>query len=366
MLECPLSEPVIRGFTITAVSDVPARSRARSWPDHIWYATHRDDPAVVVTAADDRKLKAACDGVRLLPSWRLALEQADRSQETITWYFKNVRLLMTWLADRGLPTEVEEIEPDHLRAFLVDWKERSSPERAAGIFRSLNVFFGWCVEEGERTPPSPTARLERTNPPRKVKKILDDEALTRLLKACEGNDFESRRDTAIIRVFMDNGVRVGGLAGLRYTPDNEDTNDVFVARHQLRIRLKGGREFLAPIGKKAAAALDRYIRVRDRHPLADESEWLWLPVAARGDREKRLGVAGIEQMLKRRGKQAGVTDVHPHRFRRTMAATWDGDATLLRLVGGWESLQMVLHYAKEGEQRKAHAAHKKFSPGDRI
>jgi site-specific recombinase XerD len=358
--------PTIPGFTVTETASLPKRNRVRSWPDHTWHAVHNDDPQIVVTAASEAQLVAACDGVRLLTSWRLHLEQGNKSPETIIWYFKNIRTLMTWLADRNLPTDVEQIEPDHLRQFLVDWGERASKQRAAGLYRALNVYFNWCVQEGERTAPSPAGPLERTAPPAKVKHDFTADDLTALVKACEGNDFESRRDMAIIRILMDNGIRVGGLVGLRYTPDDDKTNDVYISRHQLRVRLKGGKEFLAPIGKKAAVALDRYLRVRARHPLAAVSQWLWLPLDNRNRGEPRLGVAGVEQMIERRAEQAGVKGAHPHRFRRTMASNWDGDVTLLQLIGGWESLQMPIFYGKEGQQRKAREAHAKYSPGDKI
>ena len=44
--------------------------------------------------------------------------------------------------------------------------------------------------------------------------ILSDETLAKLLVACRGDTFENRRDTAIIRLFLDTGMRAGELAGL--------------------------------------------------------------------------------------------------------------------------------------------------------
>lgn len=60
--------------------------------------------------------------------------------------------------------------------------------------------------------------MERVDEPRiarKVKPILRAEQLAALLKACSGATFEDRRDTAIIRVLIDSGVRVSGLPGMR-------------------------------------------------------------------------------------------------------------------------------------------------------
>lgn len=361
------SPPKISGFIVVPMDSLPKSKRSRSWPDHAWHATHREDDQIMVTAATPEQLQAACDGVRLLSSWRLTLEAVDKQPSTIESYFIAARTLIVYLADRGLPTDVTEITTDHVRQFLRDWKERTSSARASFMYRGLHVFFAWCVKDGEIGAPSPMDRIERVNPKRKAYPVFSEEDLRALVNACQGNDFESRRDLAIIRILMDNGVRVGGLAGLRYSEDDEKANDVFVRRHQLRVVLKGGREFMAPIGKKAAAALDRYLRERNKH-LCRESPWLWLPVrspSASGAGEARLTADGIRQMIGRRAEQAGI-DAHPHKFRRTMASTWDGDTMLLMRVGGWESVEMVRMYAESGEQRKAHEAHRKFSPGDKI
>ncbi|MEU4720711.1 hypothetical protein AB0G06_13855 [Nonomuraea dietziae] len=104
----------------------------------------------------------------------------------------------------------------------------------------------------------------------KVKPPLSE--LAALLEVCKGSDFISRRDTAIIRVLIDNGMRVSGPAGLRYVPDDPERNDVWLSKHMLRIVLKGGNEHLAPIGKRAAAALDRYLRSRATHSAARERQ----------------------------------------------------------------------------------------------
>lgn len=301
----------------------------------------------------------------LLPSWELHLDEAGLSPHTIRSYTDTVRRAGQWLAENGQPTGVDDIDAEALRAYLAHRKDQTSPGNAAKDYRNLRVFFRWCVTEEERTEPSPMDRVARIKTPAKAHPIFTDEELVALLKACSGNTFDARRDTAIIRILIDNGVRVSGLAGLRYTPRDEETNDVFPARHRLRVRLKGGRWIFVPIGKKAAAAVDRYIRARAReaHP---DNPWLWLPVRGRGELDAHLTPSGIQQMLARRGEQAGVQNVHPHRFRRTMASTWEGDSLQLMDIGGWESIEMVRLYSRARREERAREAHARLSPGDRI
>jgi site-specific recombinase XerD len=361
------TEHRVQGFTVVPMDDVPKVRKPRNWPDHTLYATHRDDQIIIVSGRSIEDLSAACDGVQFLPSWRLSMEQGRLSQRTIELYFDAVRTLSMYLAERGLPTEPAETTPEMLREFLRDWGERVGDARVSQLHRTLRVYFAWLLKEGELPGPSPMDRLENVKVSEKAQDEFTDEELTRLVKACAGTDFESRRDLAIIRIFMDNGVRVGGLAGLRFTPDDDDLNDVFVYQHKMRVTLKGGRQFWVPIGREASAALDRYLRARKKHRAAATSPWLWLPIRGRptATGQVRMTVSGIRQMIHRRATQAGIR-ANPHKFRYWMASNWDGDIMHLMSIGGWESVEMVRKYHKKGEERKAREAHQKFSPGDRI
>jgi site-specific recombinase XerD len=300
-------------------------------------------------------------------SWTIHLEEANKSNKTIRSYTDTVRAFVRYLTQHDMPVDAEGVEADHVRKFLLAEKVRTSPGSAAVHFRNLRVFFGWVLREGERElSSSPMVNVEPPKVTAKAKEFLDDEDLRALLAACKGNGFEARRDTAILRIFMDTGMRVSGLTGLRYDPQNEARNDVLLAKRRLRVRLKGGREIWVPLGKKAASALDRYLRVRARHPQAN-SPWLW--VGNRGRNVAHFSGTGVRAMLKRRGEQAGVAHVHPHRFRATFADDYlEGGGTVdgLMAIAGWSTYDMPLRYAGERAAERARQAHAQLSPGDRI
>ena len=81
--------------------------------------------------------------------------------------------------------------------------------------------------------------------------VLDLDQLARLLKSCAGNTFENRRDTAIIRLFLDTGMRAGELAGLTLDDVDREQSMAFVMG-------KGGRGRACPFGARTADALRRY------------------------------------------------------------------------------------------------------------
>jgi site-specific recombinase XerD len=299
-------------------------------------------------------------------SWQLALEAAAKSKRTVRSYTDSVRALHAFLVAQNMPADVEGVDSEHIRAFLLAEERRTSPVSAAVHFRNLRVFFGWLASEEERSNPNPMDRVEGPKVSKKAKTFFSDDELARLLKTCQGSSFADRRDTAIMRVLIDTGLRVSGLANLRYDLDDESHNDVFLTQRKLRIRLKGGDETWVPIGKKAAAAMDRYIRVRARHAQAS-SPWLWLGV--QGHNTAHMTDSGIRDMVGRRGEQAGIQNVHPHRFRRSFADKWleaGGSTDDLMHITGWKTYDMVREYTEARGIARAHQAHARLSPGDRI
>ncbi|HUR07561.1 MAG TPA: tyrosine-type recombinase/integrase [Nonomuraea sp.] len=311
-------------------------------------------------ARSRRQLPPSPPLLDMVPSWELSLQAADKSPGTIRSYLDSVRVLARFLSERGLPVEVEAVDAANVRAFLDASTATTSPGNAHKHFRNLRVFFNWLIAEDERTAGTPMAGIDPPKVAGRTAELLADRELETLLEVCSGGSWVDRRDTAIVRVLMDNGMRLSWLAGLRHSPNvsNKDAGDVWLDRRLLRIVRKEEDAHLVPIGPKTAAAIDRYLRARARHPHA-ASPWLWLPVrgiTAEGG-ERRLTATGIQQMLERRGRQAGIPGrLHPHRFRQTMADDYlekGGDPLDLMRITGWKSVEIVRRYLEAGADVRA-------------
>jgi len=297
------------------------------------------------TAGDIRSLAA---------SWDRHLRGAQRSPNTRAAYNESLRQLIAFLESNGMPLDVAHITREHIETWLADLGTRRAPATVNKRHIAVALFFKWLLVEGEITA-SPMRNMTAPDIPINPVPVADDDALRKLLKACDGKEFADRRDTAIIRLLIDTGLRRGELAAMKLDDLDLDADLAHVVG-------KGNRRRTVPFGSKTSSALDRYLRARKKHP-RKSSNALWLGV--RGP----ITGSGVAQILETRCARAGIPKLHPHQLRHTFAHQWLreglGETDLMALTG-WRSRSMLSRYAASAAAERARDAHRRAGLGDRL
>jgi site-specific recombinase XerD len=288
-----------------------------------------------------RRKPKSLDLTALLPSWELALRSERKSPATIKVYGDGVRAFLRWCAEHDL---VPALERDLVKQFVADLLDAGA-EAATARSRQLAMrrFSAWLEDEGE-IDTDPLLGLKAPKLDTKVTESLTDDELRNLIKACTGKDFRDRRDEAIIRLMAETGMRAGECVGLTVA-------DVDLTRGLATVRRgKGGKGRIAPFGDQTGIAIDRYLRMRRSHALAEQPP-LWL-----GDRSKFFNYDGLHNALKHRALKAGLAGFHPHLLRHTAASRWlgaGGSEGGLMAVAGWSSRDMIDRYTRSTASNRA-------------
>ena len=286
-----------------------------------------------------------------------SLAAENKSPFTTQTYLESLTRFGEYLASQGLSQDPAAITREQVRLFLEDLVAPGhfSAKTAHDRFDGLRAFFKWLAEE-EHIQSSPMAKMRPPFVPESSVDPFTDDELRRLLKACEGNAFADRRDTAILRLFIDTPIRLSELANLQL-------NDLDLELRVVGVMGKGRRPRAMPYGHKMAKVLDRYLDAREDHPDA-EQPWLWL--GQRG----HVTPSGIGQILGTRGLQAQVDGIYPHRFRHSFADDYlehGGQESDLMFIAGWRSHSSLRRYiAGRAAARARENYHAGRSPGDRL
>ena len=245
-----------------------------------------------------------------------------------------------------------------IRGWLGAMQQRGLAKRSAAralsalrtFYRFLNTTRGLEVNPAKaaRTP-----RLERTLPEH-LDRAEVDQLFAEAERRAKAGGFTEARDLAMLELFYSTGIRLAELAGL-----NEQ--DVDLVSDQVKVRGKGKKERIVPLGRHAGAALRRYYRQREAlgRIAARDGRAVFL-----GRRGRRLSSRGVQLAIKRLlGTLARGRDLHVHSLRHSFATHLLDAGADLRAVQellGHASLsttQVYTHTSVERLKKVYHQAH---------
>ncbi len=224
---------------------------------------------------------------------------------------------------------------------------------SARLLSSLRAFHGYCVRRGDRQD-DPTALLQPPSLPRSLPKALSEAQVEALLAAPGIDTAEGLRDRAMLELMYACGLRVSELVELPATALN-------LRQGVLRVRGKGGKERLVPLGEESQHWLQRYLaesrpvllpRARDAAVLFIDSKGVALTRQA------------FWRLVKRSALVAGIdpSRISPHGLRHSFAThllNHGADLRALQMLLGHSSLSTTQIYTLVAREhlRSVHAKH---------
>ncbi|QEG42439.1 tyrosine recombinase XerC [Roseimaritima ulvae] len=243
---------------------------------------------------------------------RYLATERNASDLTIKAYREDLFGLIDWLEHehQRLPG-VDQLTPQDLRAFQAALQQadyaRSTISRKLASMRS---FYKFAQRQGMASS-NPAKPLRNPRRQRKLPHVLSNEEMGRLLRTPPGGDPAGLRDRAILETMYSAGLRVSELVGL-------NDGDLDCEEQIVRVRGKGRKERISPLGSYAIRAISRYQQVRT----LDASEAIKGPQAAVFVNRfgKRLTTRSIGRMLEKHLAAAGLDKrTSPHTLRHSFA-----------------------------------------------
>ena len=260
------------------------------------------------------------------------------SEKTLKYYNATIQAILTCVG-KG----VRHIVTDDVRSYLTEYQEKNQSSKVTidNIRRILSSFFSW-LEDEDYILKSPVRRIHKVKTGTNIKETYTDEALELMRDSCT-----ELRDLAIIDMLASTGMRVGEMVLLNRADINFNERECVVFG-------KGDKERIVYFDARTKIHLQNYLNSR-----RDENPALFVSLQKP---HKRLQISGIEVRLREYGKRLGLSKVHPHKFRRTLA-TMAIDKGMpieqLQQLLGHRRIDTTLQYAMV-KQSNVKIAHRKY------
>ncbi|MBX3176961.1 MAG: site-specific tyrosine recombinase XerD [Candidatus Hydrogenedentes bacterium] len=282
----------------------------------------------------------------------MAVFEAGLAEATLAAYGADLRRYTGFLVDNGV-TDLEAVMRedilDHLGGLIASGLQSRSIARHLSAIRRFHQF----ARDERLAPGDPSEGIETPRLPRLLPHSLSRDEVERLLAApaaCE-DEVRAARDSALLELFYACGLRISELANL-------PVNMINLEESVVRVRGKGSKVRLIPLGARARSLLLAWLQFRNAGPRKDDT--LFLNAAG-----KRLGRAAVWKIVKHWVRAAGIArNVTPHMLRHSFATHLLDNGADLRAVQellGHADIATTQIYTHVSTARQKEA-HRKFHP----
>ncbi len=250
--------------------------------------------------------------------------------------------------------EVRDIANEHISDYLAHRKRAGlSAASIKLVVVAIKIFFRWLLAR-QKIPRDPAEVLPLPRTERYLPETMNELQVEHLLEGVPADVPRGLRDRAILELLYASGLRVSELVNARL--ENLDLD-----AHIIRVTGKGNKTRLVPVGAKACAAIDAYLR-KERPDFVSKKTGSEIFLSSRGT---KLTTVRIWQIVKTCAKNAGLDlNVYPHLLRHSFATHLLGNGADLRIIQellGHADISTTQIYTHVDQQRLK-AVHHKFHP----
>jgi integrase/recombinase XerC len=236
----------------------------------------------------------------------------------------NSETVRAWPGDMNVDDRALKCEPLLIREFLAYlYAQNYTKSTTARKLATLRSFYKFLIRRGMLSV-NPLSTIRTPKQEKRLPKCLDLEQVQKLLDAPGDGDLLSARDKAMLEVLYSSGIRVSELVEL-------EMQDLDLQEGVLRVKGKGRKDRLTPIGSQAIKALQRYFELRNSDPRCQQSSSavrVFLnkhgePLSTRSVRRK------LDKYLQMAGLDPGIS---PHTLRHSFATHLLNNGADLRSV----------------------------------
>lgn len=325
-----------------------AESAAQTHDDGIAIGKPRD-VRIAVTALKD-----------YVEDWNLESQIRQHTAQSLNWRKDRLGKFFWFLEQRNC----QSVGVAELREFFLycaeahpegRWgnpkcTEAMRPATVHGYYRIIKALFNYLIDE-EVIDSNPVKRIKPPAVRTEMKHPVSDDHVEKLLQACRHSNY-SHRDTAMVLLLVDTGLRASELCELRM--DDWDSQN-----RSLRVLGKGNKYRTVYLGLNATKALKKYFRHQTHS--ADSPMFVTQRGAA-------FTASGLFQVMERLSQKAGIANAGIHALRRTFAVNMlkaGANVFTVQILMGHSDLTMTRRYCRIAEA-DCEAQHRQFSPADRI
>ncbi len=266
------------------------------------------------------------------------------SKRTEEYYFNTLKFF-----EKTIARDICTVTASDLREYLINYQKINNCSNVTldTVRRILSSFYKW-LEEEDFILKSPMKRIHRIKTPITIKPAFSDEQIEVIRK----NSFENKRNLAIVDFLLSSGIRVSELVRLNRSSIDLNSRTCIVFG-------KGAKQRETYFDVRTKIELENYLKTRK-----DKNKALFVSSRKKTKHGaySRLTVNSIEKLIREIGSKTEIENVHPHRFRRTMATRAIDKGMPIEQVQvllGHTKIDTTLRYANV-QQSNVRYSHQKF------